>query len=194
MCRARIEGELAKCGGADQKFFEETKAKRQKRQEALSKDDRTDKTVRFAEVPEGEPPRKKTVVSGEKDDRIRAPDGVDISVDDDGMALAEWHTRSREAEQEGRSTRQRGGASSSSGPAPQGQKRKDEAGEQLNPLRLDLAQTVYEDIGRVVIECRKRGSFDNGVDVAELFNPERFTSKAASFGLQPGTSFDLRCG
>ena len=89
---------------------------------------------------------------------------------------------------------QRGGASSRNDPATQGQKRKDDSSEQLNPLRLDLQQAVYEDIGRVVIECGKLGSVVNGVDVAELFNPERFTSKAASFGLLPGTSFDLRCG
>ena len=60
VCRARIEGELAKCGGAAQQYFEESQAKRQKRQEAFSKDevkvDRTDKIVRFGEVPEGEPP------------------------------------------------------------------------------------------------------------------------------------------
>ena len=92
--------------------------------------------------------------------------------------------------------RQRGGASSSSGPAPplaRGEKRKDDAAEQLHPLWPDLDNSVVEDIGRVVIECGKLGAFIDGVDVAELFNPERFTGKAASFGLLPGIAFDLRC-
>ena len=45
-----------------------------------------------------------------------------------------------------------------------------------------------------MIEVGKLGSFLDYVDVSELFNPERFTGKAASFGLLPGTAFDSRCG
>ena len=95
------------------------------------------------------------------------------------MTLAEWHKRSRdEADLEDRGVRQRGGASSSSGPAPQppqGQKRRDDSAEQLNPLRPDLENSVFVDIGKIVIECGKLGAFIDGVDVAELFHPERFT-------------------
>ena len=116
------------------------------------------------------------------------------------MTLADYGKRVREAELAGRGVRQRGGSSSSSGPAPQpqrGVKRGDDEAEQLNPLRPDLQQNeVFEEelIGNIVIECSKLGSFIDGVDVTELFNPGFFTGKAASFGLLPGTSFDLRCG
>ena len=113
------------------------------------------------------------------------------------MTLADYGKRVRKSDLVGRGVRQRGGSSSSSGPAPvpqRGEKRKDDAAEQLNPLTPGLENEAIEDIGRVVIECGKLGSFVDGVDVAELFNPERFTGKAASFGLLPGTSFGLRCG
>ena len=196
VCRARIEGELAKCGGQGQAKFEKGEAKRAKNEDAR-KLARPDKTGHASTALEGEPQRKKTAAPGEKDDRIPAPGGVDISVEDDDMILAQWHKRSRDTEQDGRGVRQRGGASSSSGPAPpptRGVKRQDDAAEQLNPLRPDLDNSVVEDIGRVVIGCSKLGAFIDGVDVAELFNPEHFTGKAASFGLLPGTAFDLRCG
>ena len=160
ICRARIEGELAKCGGADQEAFEASEAKRQKRQEVRFEPGvgRADSTAQNRDVDKKDDPPAKAQKTGTADPP---------PVDDDDMTLADYGKRVREREQEGRTTRQRGGSSSSSGPAvPQGQKRKDDSDEQLNPLRPDLAQAVYEDIGRVVIECGKLGSFVNGVDVA----------------------------
>ena len=126
VCRARIEGELAKCGGPNQTKFEESEAKRAKKEDARTLA-RADKTAPASTALEGQPPGKKTAAPRKKDDRIPAPGGVDISVEDDGMTLAEWHKRSRDTEQEGRGVRQSGGASSSSGPAPpptRGEKRK----------------------------------------------------------------------
>ena len=112
----------------------------------------------------------------------------DPSGDEDDMTLADYGKRVREAELEGRGVRQRGGSSSSSGPVPVPQrreKRKDDAAEQLNPLTPSRGNAVFEDIGRVVIECGRLGSFVDGVDAAELFNTERFIGKAVSFGVLP---------
>ena len=48
------------------------------------------------------------------------------------------------------------------------------------------------EIGRVVIEAGKLRVFVDYAEVSELSDPERFTGKAASFGILPETAFDLR--
>ena len=181
--------------GDTSKHSKKVKKKRQKRKEVAFnptsnfQNDRADKTAQAGK-------EDKTTDTTTTDDRA----GKTAQIDDDDMTLADYGKRVREAELEGRGVRQRGGSSSSSGPAPppqRGTKRRDDEAEQLNPLRPDLQQNEVidgEQIGNIVIECSKLGSFVDGVDVAELFNPERFAGKAASFGLLPGTSFDLRCG
>ena len=78
------------------------------------------------------------------------------------MTLADYgkHVREDKAESADGGVRQRGGASSSTGPAPaaphagrQGEKREDEAEEQLNPLSPLLKEVAINmEICRVVIE------------------------------------------
>ena len=94
-----------------------------------------------------------------KADDTKIPDAID----DDDMTLADYGKRVREAELAGRGARQRGGSSSSSGPAPQpqrGVKRGDDEAEQLNPLRPDLQQNEVFD-GELIGNIQKVSLVDN---------------------------------
>ena len=97
VCRRRIEGELAKCGGQNQKKFEESEAKRAKKKEVRFPD-RGVKIPPDGNVREGEPPVKKTTAES---DHVPDPTGVDT----DDMTLADYGKRVPEADLVGRGVR-----------------------------------------------------------------------------------------